>query len=79
METKIGEVRGKKILKDISKTDELRVLLRVVWNNKTNEAAFNPAEDMKMGDEIKIAIFKVSGAPKTDVDKNVSAEQWDSV
>jgi hypothetical protein len=73
METKIGEVQGKKLLRDVSKTDELKVLLRVIWNNKTNEVAFNPIEDMKMGDEIKVTIIKVSEAPKTDDEKNVTA------
>jgi hypothetical protein len=79
METKIGEVQGKKLLRDVSKTDGLKVLLRVIWNNKTNEVAFNPIEDMKMGDEIKVTIVKVSEAPKTDDEKNVTAEKRDCV
>jgi hypothetical protein len=79
METKIGEVQGKKLLRDVSKMDELKVLLRVIWNNKTNEVAFNPIEDMKMGDEIKVTIVKVSEAPKTDDEKNVTAEKRDCV
>ena len=79
METKIGEMQGKKLLRDVSKTDELKVLMRVIWNNKTNEVAFNPIEDIKMGDEIKVTIVKVSGAPKTDDEKNVTAEKGDRV
>ena len=69
MEIKIGEAQGKKTIRDINKTDEIRVLLRVIWKNKTNEVAFNPAEDIKMGDEIKVTVVKISAAPKTDDDK----------
>ena len=79
MEIKIGEVQGKKTLRNISKTEELRVLLRVIWKNKTNEVAFNPAEDIKMGDEIKVTVVKISEAPKTDDEKNVTAEKGNCI
>jgi hypothetical protein len=69
MEIKIGEAQGKKAMRDIYKTDELKVLLRVIWKNKTEEVTFNPTEDIKMGDEIKVTVVKISDAPKVKADK----------
>ena len=69
MEIKIGETQKKKAVRDICKSDELKVLLRVVWKNKSDEVAFNPTEDIKAGDEIKVTVVKVSDATKTDDDK----------
>lgn len=66
MEVKIGEAQGKRAIKNFSKTDELKVFLRVVWKKKSEEVAFNPAEDIKMGDEIKITVMKVSGSAGED-------------
>jgi len=70
MEIKIGEAQVR-MSADISNEDEPRVLLRANWKNtnKTNEVAFKPAEDLKIGDEIKVTIEKISAAPKTDDNK----------
>ncbi|MFC1875358.1 hypothetical protein ACFLUX_03680 [Chloroflexota bacterium] len=70
MEIKIGEAQVR-ILANISNEDEPRVLLRANWKNtnKTNEVAFKPAEDLKVSDEIKVTVEKISAAPKTDDDK----------
>ncbi len=73
MEIKIGEAQGR-MTSNINKTDEPRILLRVIYKNKTNEVAFNPTEDLKIGYEIKVTVEKVSEPPKTDDDKNVTAE-----
>ncbi len=74
MEIKIGEAQGKKFVRDINKTDELRVLLRVIWKNKTNEVAFNPAEDLKMGDEVKVTVVKISEAPRAGGEEATAEE-----
>ena len=75
MEIKIGEAQGKQAMKNINKTDELRVLLRVVWKKKSEEVAFNPAEDIKRGDEIKVTVMKVSEAPKAEGVEEATAEE----
>jgi hypothetical protein len=75
VEIKIGEAQGKKAVYDISETDELKVLLRVIWKNKTNEVAFNPVEDIKMGDEIKVTVVKVSEPLKAEGGEEATAEE----
>jgi uncharacterized Zn finger protein len=75
MEIKIGEAQGKKVIRDINKTDELRVLLRVIWKSKTNEVAFNPSEDLKMGDEIRVTVVKISEPPKAEGGEEATAEE----
>ena len=65
MEIKIGEAQGR-MLSNVNRADGSRVLLRVVYKNKTEEVAFKPAEDLKIGDEIKVTVEKISEAPKTD-------------
>ena len=70
MEIKIGEAQVR-MLANISREGEPRVLLRANWKNanKTNEVAFKPAEDLKTGDEIKVTVEKISTAPKADDNK----------
>lgn len=70
MKIKIGEAQVR-MLADISKEGEPRVLLRANWNNtnKTNEVTFKPAEDLKIGDEIKVTVVKISASLKTDEGK----------
>jgi hypothetical protein len=75
MEIKIGEAQGKKAVRDINKTDELKVLLRVIYKNKTDEVAFNPTEDIKMGDEIKVTVVKVSEPLKAEGGEEATAEE----
>jgi hypothetical protein len=75
MEIKIGEAQGKQAIRDVDKTDELRVLLRVIWKKKSEEVAFNPAEDIKTGDEIKVTVIKVSEAPKAGGEEEATAKE----
>ncbi|MFA5628790.1 MAG: hypothetical protein WC958_00790 [Dehalococcoidales bacterium] len=61
----IGQVE-RKVTTDVPASDELRALLRVVWTAKSGEVVFNPAEDLKRGDIIRVTVEKVSEAPKAD-------------
>ena len=58
MPTKLGEVESEMTV-DVKKTEELKVLLRVEWNDKMKEIKFKPSEDLKKGDKVKITIEKV--------------------
>ena len=58
MATKIGEVQSE-MTTDVKKTEELKVFLRVDWNNKMKEIKFKPSEDLKKGDKVKITVEKV--------------------
>ena len=58
MAVKIGEVQSE-MTTDVKKTEELKVFLRVDWNNKIKEIKFKPSEDLKKGDKVKITIEKV--------------------
>ena len=57
---KLGEIQTK-IIDEVKKTDELKVLLRIGWGvgETIGKLAFNPSEDLKIGDEIKVIIEKV--------------------
>jgi len=70
MEIKIGEAQAK-VTTNISKEVEPRILFRANYKNTnmSNEVAFKPAEDLKVGDKIKVIIVKISAAPKTDAGK----------
>ena len=58
MPTKLGEVQSK-MSADVKKTENLKVRLQVNWSDKTKEVTFNPSEDLKKGDKVKITIEKV--------------------
>ena len=58
MPTKLGEVQSE-MTGDVKKTEELKVLLKVEWNDKMKEIKFKPSEDVKKGDKVKITIEKV--------------------
>ena len=58
MPTKLGEVQSE-IIADVKKTENLKVRLQVSWSDKTKEVTFNPSEDLKKGDKVKITIEKV--------------------
>jgi hypothetical protein len=51
---------------DIPTTEDLRVLLRVVWTAKSNEVAFKSPENLKRGEMIRVTVEKVSEAPKAE-------------
>ena len=58
MPTKLGEVQSE-MTADVKKTEDLKVQLRVEWNDKMKEIKFKPSEDIKKGDKVKITIEKV--------------------
>jgi hypothetical protein len=58
MTVKLGEVMSG-MTSEVKKTDDLRVLLRVGWTDRSKEIAFKLSEDLKMGDKIKITVEKV--------------------
>ena len=59
MTVKLGEAMSGVTTSEVKKTDDLRVLLRVGWTDRSKEIAFKPSEDLKMGDKIKITVEKV--------------------
>jgi len=60
---KLGEVQFE-MTGDVKTTEELKVLLRWGWGAEiTNKMAFNPAEELKTGDGIKVTIEKVTIIP----------------
>jgi hypothetical protein len=58
MAVKIGEIQSE-MTADVKKTDDLKVNLRVSWNDKMKEVTFKPSEDLKKGDKMKITVEKV--------------------
>jgi hypothetical protein len=58
MAVKIGEVQSE-MTYDVKKTEELKVRLQVLYNDKMKEIKFKPSEDLKKGDKVKITIEKV--------------------
>lgn len=66
---KLGEVQTK-IIDEVKKTDELKVLLRFGWGGElTGKIAFNPSEDLKVGDEVKVVIERVYEEPEPEEEK----------
>jgi len=57
MPVKLGEVQTK-MMRDVKKTDELSVHLRISFEDKLQTAKFKPSEDLKQGDPVKITIEK---------------------
>lgn len=58
MTVKLGEVQAE-MTSDIKKTEDVRVLLRVNWAEKSKEVAFKPSVDLNRGDKIKVIVEKV--------------------
>jgi hypothetical protein len=59
MAAKIGEIQIE-ITADVKKTEALRTILRITQGAETtSKIEFNPAEDLKKGDKVKITIEKV--------------------
>ena len=58
MAVKIGEVQSE-MTYDVKKTEELKVRLQVLYNDKMKEIKFKPSEDLKKGDKVKITVEKV--------------------
>jgi uncharacterized Zn finger protein len=55
---KIGEVQSE-MTADVKKTENLKVRLQVYYSDKMKEITFNPSEDLKKGDKVKITVEKV--------------------
>ena len=60
----IGQAQSK-MTSDIPKEEQVRVLLRVNWTAKSEEVPFNPDEDLKVGDRVKVTMEKISEAPSS--------------
>ncbi len=58
MAVKIGEVESE-MTGDVNKTEDLKVQLRVSYQDKAKEITFKPSEDLKKGDKVKITVEKV--------------------
>jgi len=58
MVVKLGEVQAQ-MTSDIKKSEDVRVLLRVNWTDKSKEISFKPAEGLKMNDKIKVTVEKI--------------------
>jgi hypothetical protein len=59
MEKILSEVKLE-MTADVKKTEDLEVQLRMGWGYvTTGKIAFNPSEDLKKGDKVKITIEKV--------------------
>jgi hypothetical protein len=58
MAVKIGEVTSE-MTADVKKTENMKVVLRVSYSDKTKEATFKTLEDLKKGDKIKITVEKI--------------------
>ena len=66
---KLGEVKTK-IIDEVKKTDELKVLLRFGWGAElTGRLSLNPSEDLKIGDEIKVIVERVYEEPEPEEEK----------
>ena len=70
MKIKIGETQAR-VLIDVVEEREPRIVIRSNWRNinKSNEVAFKPAEELKVGNEIRVTVEKISDAPKKDAKK----------
>ena len=72
---KLGEVQTK-VIEGVKSTDELKVLLRYGWGAEiTGKLAFNPSEDLNIGDEVKVIIEKVYEEKEIEKEKEPVAEE----
>ena len=58
MAVKIGEGISE-MTADVKKTEDIKVLLKVSYSEKSKEIAFKPSEDLKKGDKVKITFEKI--------------------
>jgi len=59
MATKLGGVQAE-MTADVMKTEDLKVLLRIGWGAETTgKISFNPSEDLKKGDKVKVTVEKI--------------------
>jgi hypothetical protein len=63
---KLGEIQTK-MIDEVKKTDELKVALLFGWGAEiTGKLAFNPSEDLKVGDGIKVIVERVYEEPEPE-------------
>ena len=58
MTVKIGEITSE-MTSDVKKTENLKLSLKVNYADKSKEITFNPSEDLKKGDKVKITVEKI--------------------
>jgi len=58
MAIKLGEVQTM-MTSDVKKSEDVRVLLRVNWTDKSKEISFKPSQDLEMNDKIKVTVEKL--------------------
>ena len=58
MAVKIGEVTSE-MTSDVTKTQDMKVSLKVSYSDRTKETTFKPLEDLKKGDKVKITVEKI--------------------
>ena len=71
---KLGEIQTK-VIDGVKTTDELKVLLRIGWGAETtSKLAFKPAEDLKVGDGLRVTIEKIYEVKEPEPEE-VAAEE----
>ena len=58
MAVKIGEVTSE-MTTDVTKTQDMKVSLKVGYSDRTKETTFKTLEDLKKGDKVKITVEKI--------------------
>jgi len=58
MAVNIGEVTSE-MTADVKKTEDMKVLLKVGWSEKSKAITFKPSEDLKKGDKVKVTVEKI--------------------
>ena len=58
MTVKIGEVTSE-MTADVTKTEDMKVSLKVGYSDRTKETTFKTLEDLKKGDKVKITVEKI--------------------
>jgi hypothetical protein len=58
MAEKIGEVTSE-MTDGVTKTQDMKVIMKVSYTDKMKEITFKPLADLKKGDKVKITIEKI--------------------
>ena len=58
MAVKIGEVTSE-MTTDVTKTQDMKVSLKVGYSDRIKETTFKTLEDLKKGDKVKITVEKI--------------------
>jgi hypothetical protein len=72
---KLGEIQTK-VIDGVKSTDELKVLLRYGCGAEiTGKLSFNPSEDLRIGDEVKVIIEKVYEEREMEEEKEAATRE----